>query len=143
VSKNGHGVRSGVAVFVGKELQGQLKFKLENKCSNNQVEQLAIAEALEVIDTIDITENSPRTIGIFTDSRMTIDSLKNVNNHSYLLEEMKKRKCTLQNTNWTLEFSWVKAHAGIYGNELADQQRVTETLRSPSTGNQRVGCTAK
>jgi hypothetical protein len=27
----------------------------------------------------------------------------------------------LERTNWTIEFSWVKAHVGIYGNELADQ----------------------
>jgi ribonuclease HI len=49
-SKNEHGVGSGVAIFVGKELKAQLKFKLDNRCSNNQVEQLAIAQALEVID---------------------------------------------------------------------------------------------
>jgi hypothetical protein len=29
---------------------------------------------------------------------------------------------TLERANWTIEFSWVKAHVGIYGNELADQQ---------------------
>jgi ribonuclease HI len=28
---------------------------------------------------------------------------------------------TLEGANWTIEFSWVKAHVGIYGNELADQ----------------------
>jgi hypothetical protein len=27
----------------------------------------------------------------------------------------------LERTNWTIEFSWVKTHVGIYGNELADQ----------------------
>jgi hypothetical protein len=28
---------------------------------------------------------------------------------------------SLERANWTTEFSWVKAHAGIFGNELADQ----------------------
>jgi ribonuclease HI len=69
-----------VPIFVRKELKAQLKFKLDNRCSINQAEQLAIAKALEIID--EFAENSPRTIGIFTDSRITIDSLKNVNNHS-------------------------------------------------------------
>jgi hypothetical protein len=86
-SKNEHGVGSGVAIFVGKELQAQLKFKLDNKCSKNQAEQLAIAKELEVIDAIHIEENSPRLTAIFTDSKITIDSLKNVNNHSYLIEK--------------------------------------------------------
>ena len=80
-SKNEHGVGSGVAIFIGKELRAQLKFKLDNRCSNNQAGKLAIAKTLEVIDAIDIAENSPRMIAIFTDSRITIDSLKN-NNHS-------------------------------------------------------------
>jgi len=108
-SKNEHGVRSGVAIFVGKEHKAQLKFKLDNRCSKNQAEQLAIAKALEVIDAIDIAENSPRTIAIFTDSRITMDSLKNVNNHSYLIEDIRKRVSILERTNWTIEFSWVKA----------------------------------
>jgi len=46
-SKNEHGVGSGVIIFVGKELAVQLKFKLDNKCSNNQAEQLAILRHLK------------------------------------------------------------------------------------------------
>ena len=29
----------------------------------------------------------------------------------------------MQGANWKIEFSWVKAHAGIHGNELANWQR--------------------
>jgi ribonuclease HI len=36
--------------------------------ANNQAKQLAIVKALEAIETIDIPENSLRTIDIFTDS---------------------------------------------------------------------------
>jgi ribonuclease HI len=104
-----------------RNLKAQIKFKLDNSCSNNQAEQLAIAKALEVIDAIDIAENSPHTIAIFTDNRSTNDSLKNVNNHCHLIEKIRKRISSLERTNWTVEFSWVKAHVGIYGNELADQ----------------------
>ena len=69
-SKKEHGVGSGVAIFFGKELKAQLKFKLDNRCSNNQAEQLAIAKVLEIIDAIDIAENSSRTIGIQGVSRL-------------------------------------------------------------------------
>jgi ribonuclease HI len=50
--KNEHRVGYEVAIFVGKELAVQLKFKLDNRCSNNQAEQLAIFKALEAIETI-------------------------------------------------------------------------------------------
>ena len=68
---------------------------------------------------LDIPQNSPRTIDIFTDSTIAIDLLKNANNHSYLIEEIRKRLSILDRANWIIGISWVKAHVGIYGNELA------------------------
>ena len=120
-SKNDQGVGSGVAIFIQQKLAAQLQFRLGTRCSNNQAEQLAIVKALEAVETIDIPENSPRTIAIFTDSRITIDLLRRANNHSYLIEEIRKRLANLDRTNWTIEISWVKAHVGIHGNEMADQ----------------------
>jgi ribonuclease HI len=67
-----NGVGSGVAIFFGKELALQEKFKLENRCNNNQAEQLAITKALEAIVKIDIAEGTPRTATILTDSRVSI-----------------------------------------------------------------------
>lgn len=72
-SKNEHVVGSGVVIFTGKEILSQIKIKLDNRCSNNQAEQLATAKALEVIESIDISGNSPRTLTIFIDSRITRD----------------------------------------------------------------------
>ena len=42
---------SGVAVLTGKVLTEQLKFKLNNRCSNNEAEQLASLKALDVIES--------------------------------------------------------------------------------------------
>jgi ribonuclease HI len=92
------------------ELKAQHKYKIDNRCSNNQAEQLAIVKALEMIHELNIEENTPRTIGIFTDSRITTDSLKDATNHSFLIEEIRKRIINLERTNWTIEFAWVKAH---------------------------------
>ena len=103
------------------ELVAQLKFKLDNRCSNNQAEQLAVAKTLDVTESIVISENSPRTVNTFTDSRIRLDSLKNVNNHGYFIEEIRKRVSILERVNWTIEFSWFKAHIGEHGNELADR----------------------
>ena len=35
-------------------------------------------------------------------------------------------------TKWKIKFSWVKAHAGIYGNEMADRLAI-EAARSNGT----------
>ena len=73
------------------------------------------------METIEITEKIPRTTTIFTDSRISIDPLKNVNNNCYFVEETKKNISTLERENWTIGFSWVKAHVSIYGYQLANQ----------------------
>ena len=45
-SKSEKGVGSGIAIFIDRSLTFQLRYKLAEKCSNNQVEQLAIVKAL-------------------------------------------------------------------------------------------------
>jgi hypothetical protein len=37
-SRKEHGVREGVAMFSGNELVTTLKYRLDNRCSNNQAE---------------------------------------------------------------------------------------------------------
>jgi len=100
-SKNEQGVGEGVAIFTENELVTKLKYKLDNRCSNNQAEQLAIATALEALETIGIEDNSPRTAAIITNSRFSLDSIKNVYNHSYLIEETRERLSKLERSNWT------------------------------------------
>jgi len=63
-SRNEQGVGSGVVIFSGKELVTKLKYKLDNRCSNNQAEHLAIAKALEALESTDIEENIPRTAAV-------------------------------------------------------------------------------
>jgi ribonuclease HI len=58
-SKNDHGVGSGVAIFVQQKLTVQLQFRLGTRSSNHQAEQVAIAKALQAIETIDIPIKQP------------------------------------------------------------------------------------
>jgi ribonuclease HI len=115
------GVGLGVAVFTGQELMEQLKFKLENRCSYNQAEQRAILKALAAIETKQVNYNEHRTVVIHTDSKITLDSIRNAKNHNHLLKEIRKSTVNLNKHNWQIEFKWVKAHVEIYGNEIADQ----------------------
>jgi len=66
-------------------------------------------------------EADDRTVQISTDSRIALESLKNPKNHTHLIEQIRKKVIELENQNWTIEFNWIKAHAGHQGNELADQ----------------------
>ena len=123
---------SGVAVFTGRVLTEQLKFKVYNRCSNNQVEQLAIVKALGVIEKQQVNHNEHRTAVIYTDRKLNLDSLRSAKKHNHFLEEIRKRAVTLNKKNRKIEFRWVKAHAGIYGKEIVDR------LAKETTQNYRV-----
>ena len=116
-SKNEHGT----AIYIQNKLTHQLKHKLHDRCSINQAEQMAVIKALQAIETIIINNNIPRTIMIHTDSRITLESLKNMKNRHRLIEEIRKKTITLEKEKWNMDYTWIKAHAGHYGNELADQ----------------------
>jgi ribonuclease HI len=138
-SKNEQEIGAGEAIFSGKELVTKIKYKLDNRCSNNQAEQPAIAKDLEALETIDIEENSPRTAAIITESRISLDSTKNVNNHSYLIEEIRKRLSKLERSNWTVAFAWVMTRAGILRKELADQLAKTAArVKDKTTSYSRI-----
>jgi hypothetical protein len=48
-SKNEAGVGSGIAIFSGSSLKTTLKYRLNERCSNNQAEQMAILKSLKYI----------------------------------------------------------------------------------------------
>ena len=57
---------------------------------------------------------------IYTDSRITLDSLKNSNIHTLLIEEIRRKLMEMGKIDWKIQFCWVKGHVGIQGNALAD-----------------------
>lgn len=67
---------------MSRDLIKSLKYKLNARCTNNQAEQLAILKALQ--HTVNIyAEVKTATVYEYTDSQMTLDSLKNTNIHNF------------------------------------------------------------
>jgi len=72
-SKSEQEVRAGVAIFKsGTHIKG-LKYKINKRCTNYQAEQLAILRALEYTETL---QTEGKKANIYTDTPMTLDSLK-------------------------------------------------------------------
>jgi len=126
------GVGAGAVVFKGSEFVAKVQEKLDNRCSNNQAEQLAILKVLETIELMKSHINTPRTVTIITDSRVSLDSLQNPNNHAHLVQAIKKKVTSMVRDKWKIKFSWVKVHVRIFGNEIADRLD-KETSRSEET----------
>lgn len=118
-SKTETGVGSGIVMYINTEPVHQLQYRLDNRCSNNQAEQIAILKALEELKVID--NETGKTAAIHTDSKVTMDLLRNNYKHNTLIEDIKKHIRILQLENWKIHFTWVKAHIGNEGNELADR----------------------
>jgi ribonuclease HI len=139
-SKNSQGVGAGIAIFIQHKLAHQRRLTLHSKCSNNQAEQLAIVKALETIEELYIADSVPREITIHTDSRISLQSLKNPKNHKHLIDEIRRTATSLAKHNWLITFTWIRAHAGHYGNELADKLAKEAARRDAITYNRIPKC---
>jgi hypothetical protein len=83
-SRSENGVGSGIAIFIDGNITNTKKYRLNERCSNNQAEKLAILKALENMQYLETNE---RTVLVSTDSRITLEALKNRKNHTYLIEK--------------------------------------------------------
>ena len=84
-SKNEKGVGSGVAIFADGSLTHQLRYKLAEKCCNNEAEQRAIVKSLKKLRKMQTTKRSHRTAGIHTDITITMEAKANKRNHQKLI----------------------------------------------------------
>ena len=77
-SKKESMVGAGATIYHNKQLIKKCKYKLHNHCSNNQVEQIAILKELQELQGMETPTGGE--VAIYTDSKVTKDSLKNHGN---------------------------------------------------------------
>jgi len=82
-SKIGGKVGAAAVIIKDDKIIHQSKFRLHERCSNNQAEQVAILKALEQIQSLQLKEDEEKIAVVNTDSKVTLDTLKNRNKLSY------------------------------------------------------------
>ena len=128
-SKSEQGVGAGVSIL-WKWTRYKIKYKLDNRCSNNQAEQLAIAKALEALETTHIEEKSPRTAAIITGSRISLDSIKNVNNYKFLVVLITNDSYTNEETKIRIRLSKPTMAILTKTNNQAEQLAIAKALEA-------------
>jgi hypothetical protein len=98
-SKLKQGVSTGIAIFRSDNHIKSLKYRLNKRCTNNQNEHLAIMRKLEYTENI---QTEDKTATLYTDSRTTMDSLKNSNIHTFLIEEIRRKLTEMGKINWKI-----------------------------------------
>jgi len=120
-SKIGGKVGAAAVIIKDDIVLHQSKYRLHERCSNNQAEQAAILKDLEHIQNLQLAEDTEKIVVANIDSKVTLDTLQNRNKHYILIGNMRKEIKRLLDQQWTVLFNWVKAHVGIEGNEMADR----------------------
>ena len=117
--KSDLGVGAGVVIFLDNYLIKTMQYRLNERCTNNQAEQMAILKALEYVQNMELDE---KLVLVNTDSKITIQLLQNRKKHTNLIEQIRTKVQEMEQRDWRVDFRWIKAHAGHRGNKMADKQ---------------------
>lgn len=90
--------------------------QLPSYSNNFEAEGVAIMKALEYVPNL----KEAKHVQILTDSLSTLRALANSENRNVLVNQIKAKYRIIKETV-NVQFSFVKAHSGIIGNELADE----------------------
>ena len=82
----------------------QSKYKLNERCSNNQAKQVANIRALEEIQNLQLAEDAENVVVVNTDSKVTLDKLQNRKKQYILIGNIRKEIKRLEDQQWTVFF---------------------------------------
>jgi len=119
-SKSEQGVGAGIAIIRPGTTTVELMYKMDTRCANNQAEAFAIIMAMEYVQS-NLEHDVDQVTTVYRDSSTTLESLHNMNKHTFLTEEIRRKVQERGSRGWTTRFSWTKAHVGTTGNDLADK----------------------
>ncbi|XP_067124355.1 uncharacterized protein [Centruroides vittatus] len=118
-SKQETGVGAGVYIVKNKENRTyyQASLKLDKECSNNQAELWALLRAIKHINNnLDTYKGN---IKFLIDSKTAIQTLSKNKGTTLLGNETIREAINLEQ-NRKIQYSWIPAHKGFAGNEIAD-----------------------
>lgn len=120
-SKSDAGVGAGYCIFKNDnnyEVEHTAQIKLSTDCSAFQAEIFAILKATDYL--IEHTSaHKTRIVNLYSDSQSAISAIQNINTNSPIINKI-HNNLILIDLDY-LSISWVKGHANIFGNEIADK----------------------
>ena len=75
-----------MVIFCDNNIIKTMQYRLNERCSNNQVEQMSILKALEYIQKM---EQAEKIVLVHTDSKITLQLLQNKKKHTKFIEQIR------------------------------------------------------
>ncbi|XP_063382997.1 uncharacterized protein LOC134669402 [Cydia fagiglandana] len=114
-SKIGGKVGAALSIWKGETEIKAHKLALSEQCTVYQAELLALCKA-----TREITASREKTFGIYSDSMAALQTIQNRKCFHPLAVEARDNLRTSSRQGKMVTLHWIKAHAGLEGNERAD-----------------------
>lgn len=106
------------------------KYKLEPFCTVFQAEMYALYQATEII-----LEGPEDSANVFSDSRSSLELLKNPDTFHPLAFQIRQNISKIKANGKNIQLFWIRAHVGVEGNERADHLAKLAALRSKTASN--------